>query len=146
MADTHIFELAHIIRDAGKDPAEVAEAIFAAGYRRPPRTAAEEVALALRLIKDADGADSLECIPESMEGIHIWELNELVDQEMWDESKTESQIARELLTVHGYSKSGGVREAFELLRDASSINAAQVDEEIKARNSSEVSACPANDD
>lgn len=41
MADTHIFELARIIRAAGSDPSNITDEVWAAGYRQPERSAEE---------------------------------------------------------------------------------------------------------
>lgn len=41
MTDTKVFALAQIIKAAGSDPSDVTDAIWAAGYRQPTRTADE---------------------------------------------------------------------------------------------------------
>lgn len=43
MTDTNVFALAQIIKAAGSDPRNVTDVVWAAGYRKPERSAEEAV-------------------------------------------------------------------------------------------------------
>ncbi|EHL2771756.1 hypothetical protein KCE64_001655 [Salmonella enterica subsp. enterica serovar Hvittingfoss] len=78
--------LAKIISSAGKDPSEITDAVWAAGYRKPERTEAE--AEAINLAINIFAGFKYNGIPEDVwpktyDEILRCELNEILNEKLW---------------------------------------------------------------
>lgn len=103
MTQQNVFVLSQIIKAAGTDPSEITEAVWAAGYRRPARTAEEAVTLTLDIIAGFDGNDLPWSVwPKSYDDILKCELNEIIEEAL-HAYKTAHSIAGKLL-IDGYDK------------------------------------------
>lgn len=108
MTETNVFALAQIIRTANGDPGDTTDAIWAAGYRRPVRAVESEVALALQYTKTLINFDiPPEVWPLTLADVQKGELNEVLEEAMWCDDRTPTQIAMILANQYHYS----IREA-----------------------------------
>lgn len=99
----NVFALAQVIKAAGTDPSEVTDAVWAAGYRRPARTAEKAVTLTLDIIAGFDGNDLPWAVwPKSYDDILKCELNEIIEEAL-HAYKTAHSIASNLL-ISGFAK------------------------------------------
>lgn len=104
MTQANVFAMAQVIKAAGNDPSEVTDAVWAAGYRRPPRSVEEEVELTLEIVSGCHGADMpWEVWPKDYEDVLKEELNEFVCLAVIPEGTTAVSAAKELLAA-GYVK------------------------------------------
>lgn len=104
MTDTNVFALAQIIKAAGGDPGDITCAVWAAGYRKPEKSAEEAVLLAIDLISEDHGNDiPSEHWPETYGAVLSGELNRVVLEAEWPNSSTPASIAKEIILA-GYRK------------------------------------------
>ncbi|EIC4353524.1 hypothetical protein LJS80_002277 [Salmonella enterica] len=76
--------LAKIISAAGKDPSEITDAVWAAGYRKPERTEEEAINLAIDTFTDFRYYGIPEDTwPKTYDEILQCELNEILNEELW---------------------------------------------------------------
>lgn len=75
--------LAKIIGAAGKDPSEITDAVWAAGYRKPERTEEEAINLAIDTFTDSRYNGIPEDVwPKTYDEILRCELNEIIEEEL----------------------------------------------------------------
>lgn len=97
-----VTELAKIISTAGKDPSEITDAVWAAGYRKPERTEAEAVNLTINIfagLKYSGIPD--DAWPKTYDEILRCELSEILNEELWRDIPPDI-IANRLIEA-GYS-------------------------------------------
>ncbi|EDJ2552904.1 hypothetical protein CE665_00540 [Salmonella enterica subsp. enterica serovar Poona] len=76
--------LAKIISTAGKDPSEITDAVWAAGYRKPERTEAEAVNLTINIFAGFKyGGIPEDVWPKTYDEILQCELNEILNEKLW---------------------------------------------------------------
>lgn len=84
LTDERIADLAKIISAAGKDPSEITDAVWAAGYRKPERTEAEAVNLTINTFADFKYSGIPDDVwPKTYDEILRCELNEILNEELW---------------------------------------------------------------
>lgn len=106
MNDTNVFELSQIIKNAGSDPGDITSAVWAAGYRKPEKSAEEAVLLTIDLLGEYHGNDiPFEHWPETYESVLLGELNRVIQDAEWPDSSTPASIAKAII-VAGYRKVG----------------------------------------
>lgn len=89
------FNLLGIIKAAGTDPAEVTEAIWAAGYRRSEQSAANAVNKTLRFVRELHSSGlPPKYWPKDYIEILQGELNDVVVEAIWEDSDRPMQIAK----------------------------------------------------
>lgn len=95
--------LAKIISTAGKDPSEITDAVWAAGYRKPERTEEEAINLAIDTFTDSryNGIPD-DAWPKTYDEILQCELNEIIEEVTWSYFSPEN-IANRLIG-EGYRK------------------------------------------
>ncbi|ECO0851678.1 hypothetical protein AA073_20435 [Salmonella enterica subsp. enterica serovar Newport] len=98
-----VTELAKIISTAGKDPSEITDAVWAAGYRKPERTEAEAINLAIDTFTDSryNGIPD-DAWPKTYDEILQCELSEIIGEVTWSYFSPENIASR--LIEAGYSQ------------------------------------------
>uniref|UniRef100_UPI001AD86B78 hypothetical protein n=1 Tax=Rahnella sp. ChDrAdgB13 TaxID=1850581 RepID=UPI001AD86B78 len=98
MSDTNVFALAQIIKTAGGDPGDITDAVWAAGYRKPEKSAEEAVLLTIDLLGEYHGNDiPSEHWPETYESVLLGELNRVVQDAEWPNNSTPASIAKAII-------------------------------------------------
>lgn len=97
-----IADLAKIISTAGNDPSDITDAVWAAGYRKPERTEAETINLAIDTFTDSryNGIPD-DAWPKTYDEILQCELSEIIGEVTWSYFSPEN-IANRLIEA-GYS-------------------------------------------
>ncbi|EFT4509972.1 hypothetical protein H2549_003582 [Salmonella enterica subsp. enterica serovar Stanley] len=94
--------LAKIISTAGKDPSEITDAVWAAGYRKPERTETEAVNLTINTFAGFKCSGIPDDVwPKTYDEILQCELNEIIGEVTWSYFSPENIASR--LIEAGYS-------------------------------------------
>ncbi|HGG5994856.1 TPA: hypothetical protein ACJG4C_003886 [Salmonella enterica subsp. diarizonae serovar 61:r:z53] len=97
-----VTELAKIISAAGKDPSEITDAVWAAGYRKPERAEEDAVALTINIFTDLRYTKIPEdAWPTTYDEILRCELNEIINEELWRDIPPDTIAS--ILIKAGYS-------------------------------------------
>ncbi|CQH54782.1 hypothetical protein [Yersinia frederiksenii] len=101
-----ILPLAYIIRLAWGDPGDITGAVWAAGYRKPDKSAEEAALLAIDLISEYHGND-IPCgyWPTTYDSVLEGELNRVVFEAVYPDSSNSVSAARAIIDA-GYRKVG----------------------------------------
>lgn len=104
MTDANIFELMRIVNGAGGDPADIASALWFAGYQKPARNADEAVRITAEMIR-ASYENNLppNLWPDSWDDIQLSELNDVVAEAGFPAGSTAADIAKAVIKA-GYKK------------------------------------------
>ncbi|HHG9944768.1 TPA: hypothetical protein ACPZLR_002590 [Yersinia enterocolitica] len=101
-----ILPLAYIIRLAWGDPGDITGAVWAAGYRKPAKTAEEAALLAIDLIGEYHMNDvPCEHWPTTYDHVLSGELNRIIFEAEWPDDSKPVSVAKAIISA-GYRKVG----------------------------------------
>ncbi|MBI6547826.1 hypothetical protein [Xenorhabdus lircayensis] len=93
------FHLTQIIASAWSHPADITEAIWQAGYRKPERNAEEIATLTIEVMEGVP----YQIKPKNLNNILTLELNDIIFDATWSDAVTPAAVAK-IILENGYRK------------------------------------------
>ncbi|MBI6550126.1 hypothetical protein [Xenorhabdus lircayensis] len=97
------FHLTQIIASAWSHPADITEAIWQAGYRKPERNAEEIATLTIEAMEGVPDEVPYSLRPKNLDDILSWELNNIIFDATWSNKATPAGVAK-IILENGYRK------------------------------------------